>query len=106
MTMKKFWIYILVTFGFGWLCQGFGILSLSIDPTGLAYTGLLAVCMFAPLFGTLAAQMLFRNLAIDIALIHKGNFILTTMLTLHNQILLIFHRFCRKPQQHFDFVFL
>lgn len=54
--MKKFWIYILVTFGFGWLCQGLGMLSLSIEPTGLAYTGLLSLCMFAPLFGTLAAN--------------------------------------------------
>lgn len=54
--MKKFWIYILVTFGIGWLMQGLGILSLNFDPTGLAYTGLLAICMFAPLFGTLAAN--------------------------------------------------
>lgn len=54
--MKKFWIYILVTFGMGWLMQGLGILSLNFDPTGLAYTGLLAICMFAPLFGTLAAN--------------------------------------------------
>lgn len=54
--MKKFWIYILVTFGFGWLCQGLGMLSSDIDPTGLAYTGLLALCMFAPMFGVLAAE--------------------------------------------------
>lgn len=54
--MKKFWIYILVTFGMGWLCQGLGILSLDHDPTGLVYTGLLTLCMFAPLFGTLAAN--------------------------------------------------
>lgn len=56
MTMKKFWIYILVTFGFGWLMQGLAVLSSSIDPTGLVYTGLLSLCMFAPLFGTLAAN--------------------------------------------------
>lgn len=54
--MKKFWIYILVTFGMGWLCQGLGMLSLRFEPTGLAYTGLLSLCMFAPLFGTLAAN--------------------------------------------------
>lgn len=54
--MKKFWIYILVTFGFGWLCQGLGMLSLRFEPTGLAYTGFLSLCMFAPLFGTLAAN--------------------------------------------------
>lgn len=56
MTMKKFWIYILVTFGFGWLMQGLAVLSSSIDPTGLVYTALLSVCMFAPLFGVLAAN--------------------------------------------------
>lgn len=54
--MKKFWVYILVTFGLGWLMQGLAMLSLSFDSTGLVYTGLLSVCMFAPLFGTLAAN--------------------------------------------------
>lgn len=54
--MKKFWIYILVTFGFGWLMQGLAVLSSSIDPTGLVYTALLSVCMFAPLFGVLATE--------------------------------------------------
>jgi len=54
--MKKFWIYILVTFGFGWLCQGVAMLSAGFDPTGLVYTALLALCMFAPMFGVLAAE--------------------------------------------------
>lgn len=54
--MKKFWIYILVTFGFGWLMQGLAVLSLSYGLNALVYTGLLAICMFAPLFGTLAAN--------------------------------------------------
>ena len=56
MTMKKFWIYILVTFGFGWLMQGLGMLSLNSDSTGLIYTVLLSVCMFAPMLGVLAAE--------------------------------------------------
>lgn len=50
--MKKFWIYLLVTFGLGWLLQGLGVLSLNWESTGLLYTGLLALCMFAPLAGT------------------------------------------------------
>ncbi len=54
--MKKFWIYILVTFGFGWLCQGLAVLAVARDTTGLAYTALLSLCMFAPLLGTLAAN--------------------------------------------------
>lgn len=54
--MKKFWIYILVTFGLGWLLQGLGLLSLSLEPTGLLYTGLLALCMFSPLAGTWLAS--------------------------------------------------
>ena len=53
--MKKFWIYILVSFGFGWLCQALAILAAAAAPAGLLYTALLAVCMFAPLLGTLAA---------------------------------------------------
>lgn len=47
--MRKFWIFILVSFGLGWLLQALGMLSLSIDAAGLLYTGLLAVSMFAPL---------------------------------------------------------
>lgn len=54
--MKKFWIYILVTFGFGWLTQGLAVLSVSYGMNALVYTALLSVCMFAPLFGTLAAN--------------------------------------------------
>lgn len=54
--MKKFWIYILVTFGLGWLLQGLSILSLSWEPSGLLYTALLALCMFAPLAGTWLAS--------------------------------------------------
>ena len=53
--MKKFWIYILITFGLGWLCQGLAMLSMSFDPTGLVYTGLLALCMFAPMVGAWVA---------------------------------------------------
>jgi len=54
--MKKFWIYILVTFGMGWLMQGLAVLSLSVGLNTLIYTGLLAICMFAPMFGVLAAE--------------------------------------------------
>ena len=54
--MKKFWIYLLVTFGLGWLLQGLGMLSLSWEPGGLLYTGLLALCMFAPLAGAWLAS--------------------------------------------------
>ncbi len=51
--MKKFWIYILVTFGFGWLCQGLAIAAGAIP---MLYTLLLSLCMFAPMFGVLAAE--------------------------------------------------
>lgn len=54
--MKKFWIYILVTFGFGWLMQGLAILSTGFDATGLVYTALLSLCMFAPMLGVLTAE--------------------------------------------------
>ena len=42
----------------------------------------------AQLLGALAAKVLFGDLAVDVALIHKGNFILTTMFAFHNPYLL------------------
>lgn len=54
--MKKFWIYLLVTFGLGWLLQGLGMLSQGWESSGLLYTGLLALCMFAPMAGVLVAE--------------------------------------------------
>lgn len=59
--MKKFWIYILVTFGFGWLCQGLAMLSVSYGLPSPVYTAMLSVCMFAPLLGTLAANGGLKN---------------------------------------------
>lgn len=49
--MKKFWRYIAVTFGLGWLLQGIGTLL-----GGLWFTVLVALCMFAPMLGVLAAE--------------------------------------------------
>lgn len=49
--MRKFWIFILVSFGGGWLLQGLGILSLNYNATGLVYQALISLCMFAPLAG-------------------------------------------------------
>lgn len=54
--MKKILVYLLVTFGFGWMCQGFAVLSLRIGLNSFIYTALLALCMFAPLLGTLAGN--------------------------------------------------
>lgn len=48
---KRFWIYLLVTFGFGWLAQAAGILL-----GGLWFTACLSVCMFAPLLGVLVSH--------------------------------------------------
>ena len=51
--MKKFWIYILVTFGFGWLCQG---LAMAAGAIPILYTLLLSLCMFAPMVGAWIAE--------------------------------------------------
>lgn len=49
--MKKFWSFILVAFGLGWLLQGVGMLL-----GGVWYTVSLSACMFAPLFGVLISH--------------------------------------------------
>ena len=46
-----------------------------IDPLGVAQ-----------LLRAVAAQMLFLHMAVDVAAIHKGNFILTTIFTFHKSI--------------------
>lgn len=48
---KRFWIYILVVFGFGWLMQAAGMML-----GGLWFTVCLSVCMFAPLLGVLISH--------------------------------------------------
>lgn len=48
---KRFWIYILVAFGGGWLLQGLGILL-----GGMWYQGLVALCMFMPMLGVFVSQ--------------------------------------------------
>ena len=53
--MKRFWIYILITFGLGWLCQGLAMLSRNFDSTNLIYTGFLSLCMFSPMVGAWVA---------------------------------------------------
>ena len=42
----------------------------------------------AQLFGAFAAKVLFRDLAVDVALIHKRDFILATIFAFHNRFLL------------------
>ena len=59
--MKKFWIYILVTFGFGWLCQGLAMLCSYSTHLNLLYTPLLAISMFAPLLGAWLANGGLKN---------------------------------------------
>ena len=46
----------------------------------------------AQLFGALAAQVLFGNLAVYVALVNKGDFIFATMFAFHNRYLLILRK--------------
>ena len=49
--MKKFWIFILVAFGLGWMLQGIGMLL-----GGIWFQVAVSACMFAPLCGVLIAN--------------------------------------------------
>ena len=48
---KRFWIFILVAFGGGWLCMGLGILL-----GGMWYQAIVALAMFMPLLGVLLCR--------------------------------------------------